>query len=62
MLVVLSFNLFGDWLRDVLDPKLRQLCIRRRRRRQRRLALRPWAVLRQQSGLIHRAKRRLGTC
>jgi peptide/nickel transport system permease protein len=22
MLVVLSFNLFGDWLRDVLDPKL----------------------------------------
>ena len=23
MLVVLSFNLFGDWLRDVLDPKLR---------------------------------------
>jgi peptide/nickel transport system permease protein len=25
MLVVLSFNLFGDWLRDVLDPKLRQL-------------------------------------
>jgi peptide/nickel transport system permease protein len=25
MLVVLSFNLLGDWLRDVLDPKLRQL-------------------------------------
>jgi peptide/nickel transport system permease protein len=25
MIVVLSFNLFGDWLRDVLDPKLRQL-------------------------------------
>lgn len=25
MLMVLSFNLFGDWLRDVLDPKLRQL-------------------------------------
>lgn len=25
MLVVLSFNLFGDWLRDVLDPKLVQL-------------------------------------
>jgi peptide/nickel transport system permease protein len=25
MLVVLSFNLFGDWLRDVLDPRLRQL-------------------------------------
>ncbi|MBI4183301.1 MAG: ABC transporter permease [Proteobacteria bacterium] len=25
MLVVLSFNLFGDWLRDVLDPKLAQL-------------------------------------
>jgi peptide/nickel transport system permease protein len=23
--VVLSFNLFGDWLRDRLDPKLRQL-------------------------------------
>ena len=25
MFVVLSFNLFGDWLRDTLDPKLRQL-------------------------------------
>jgi peptide/nickel transport system permease protein len=25
MLVVLSFNLFGDWLRDMLDPRLRQL-------------------------------------
>jgi peptide/nickel transport system permease protein len=25
MLVVLAFNLVGDWLRDVLDPKLRQL-------------------------------------
>jgi peptide/nickel transport system permease protein len=25
MLVVLSFNMFGDWLRDMLDPKLRQL-------------------------------------
>ena len=25
MLVVLSFNLFGDWLRDTLDPKLRQI-------------------------------------
>ena len=25
MLVVLSVNLFGDWLRDRLDPKLRQL-------------------------------------
>lgn len=25
MLVVLAFNLFGDWLRDALDPKLRQL-------------------------------------
>jgi peptide/nickel transport system permease protein len=25
MLVVLSFNLFGDWLRDVLDPKLAAL-------------------------------------
>ncbi len=23
--LVLSFNLFGDWLRDALDPKLRQL-------------------------------------
>ena len=25
MLVVLSFNMFGDWLRDKLDPKLRQV-------------------------------------
>ena len=25
LLVVLSFNLFGDWLRDTLDPKLRQV-------------------------------------
>lgn len=25
LLVVLSVNLFGDWLRDALDPKLRQL-------------------------------------
>lgn len=25
MLVVLSFNMFGDWLRDILDPRLRQL-------------------------------------
>jgi peptide/nickel transport system permease protein len=25
MLVVLSLNLFGDWLRDRLDPKLRQV-------------------------------------
>jgi len=25
MLVVLAFNSFGDWLRDVLDPKLSQL-------------------------------------
>jgi peptide/nickel transport system permease protein len=25
MLVVLSFNLVGNWLRDALDPKLRQL-------------------------------------
>jgi peptide/nickel transport system permease protein len=25
MLAVLACNLFGDWLRDVLDPKLRQL-------------------------------------
>jgi peptide/nickel transport system permease protein len=24
LLVVLAFNLFGDWLRDTLDPKLRQ--------------------------------------
>ena len=24
-LVVLAFNAFGDWLRDRLDPKLRQL-------------------------------------
>jgi peptide/nickel transport system permease protein len=24
-LVVLAFNLFGDWLRDRLDPKLGQL-------------------------------------
>ncbi len=24
MLTVLSFNLIGDWLRDVIDPKLRQ--------------------------------------
>jgi peptide/nickel transport system permease protein len=25
LLVVLAFNLFGDWLRDTLDPKLRQV-------------------------------------
>ena len=25
MLVVLSMNIFGDWLRDMLDPRLRQL-------------------------------------
>ena len=25
MLTVLSMNLFGDWLRDRLDPRLRQL-------------------------------------
>ena len=25
MVVVLSMNLFGDWLRDKLDPRLRQL-------------------------------------
>jgi peptide/nickel transport system permease protein len=25
MLVVLCFNLFGDWVRDALDPRLRQL-------------------------------------
>jgi ABC-type dipeptide/oligopeptide/nickel transport system permease subunit len=25
MLLVLSFNLFGDWIRDTLDPKLWQL-------------------------------------
>jgi hypothetical protein len=62
MLVVLSFNLFGDWLRDVLAPELRQLCLRRRRSRQRWLALRPLGLLCQQSGLIHRAQRRLGTC
>jgi ABC-type dipeptide/oligopeptide/nickel transport system permease subunit len=24
MLVVLACNLFGDWLRDWLDPRLRQ--------------------------------------
>jgi len=24
-IVVMSFNLFGDWLRDTLDPKLRQV-------------------------------------
>jgi len=24
-LLVLSVNLFGDWLRDRLDPRLRQL-------------------------------------
>jgi hypothetical protein len=55
MLVVLSFNLCGDWLCDVLAPELRQLCIKRRRSRQRRLALRSLALLRQQSSLIHRA-------
>jgi peptide/nickel transport system permease protein len=25
LLVVLAFNLIGDWLRDTLDPRLRQL-------------------------------------
>jgi peptide/nickel transport system permease protein len=25
MLVVLSFHMVGDWLRDILDPQLRQL-------------------------------------
>jgi peptide/nickel transport system permease protein len=25
MFIVMSMNLFGDWLRDVLDPRLRQL-------------------------------------
>jgi peptide/nickel transport system permease protein len=25
MLTVMSLNLFGDWLRDTLDPRLRQL-------------------------------------
>ncbi|MCH7606730.1 MAG: ABC transporter permease subunit, partial [Chloroflexi bacterium] len=25
LLTVLSLNLFGDWLRDKLDPRLRQL-------------------------------------
>lgn len=24
-LTVLSFNLLGDWIRDALDPRLRQL-------------------------------------
>jgi peptide/nickel transport system permease protein len=24
-MVVIAFNVFGDWLRDRLDPKLRQL-------------------------------------
>jgi peptide/nickel transport system permease protein len=25
MLTVMALNLFGDWLRDTLDPRLRQL-------------------------------------
>ena len=25
MVTVMSLNLFGDWLRDTLDPRLRQL-------------------------------------
>jgi ABC-type dipeptide/oligopeptide/nickel transport system permease subunit len=25
MVTVMSLNLFGDWLRDTLDPKLRQM-------------------------------------
>jgi len=25
MLTVMSLNLFGDWLRDKLDPRLRQV-------------------------------------
>jgi peptide/nickel transport system permease protein len=25
MLIVMSMNIFGDWLRDILDPRLRQL-------------------------------------
>mgnify|MGYP002525639045 FL=1 len=25
LLTVISLNLFGDWLRDILDPRLRQL-------------------------------------
>jgi hypothetical protein len=25
LLVVVSFNRFGDWVRDALDPKLQQL-------------------------------------
>jgi peptide/nickel transport system permease protein len=25
ILVVLAFNLFGDWLRDWLDPRLKQV-------------------------------------
>jgi hypothetical protein len=45
MPVVLSFHLCGEWLRDVLNTTLRQLCIKRRRSRQRRLALRPLALL-----------------
>ena len=32
MLVVLAFNLFGDWLRDWLDPRLRQVYERLRPR------------------------------
>jgi peptide/nickel transport system permease protein len=25
LITVMSLNLFGDWLRDTLDPKLRQM-------------------------------------
>jgi len=25
VLTVMSLNIFGDWLRDTLDPRLRQL-------------------------------------
>jgi ABC-type dipeptide/oligopeptide/nickel transport system permease subunit len=25
MLTVLAYNLFGDWLRDTLDPRQRQI-------------------------------------
>jgi ABC-type dipeptide/oligopeptide/nickel transport system permease subunit len=24
-ITVIAFNLFGDWLRDTLDPRLRQI-------------------------------------
>ena len=28
ILVVLAYNVFGDWLRDVLDPRLRQTTVK----------------------------------